>query len=135
MYYNFRKMIKNLNEKILGKIKKLRIEKGFTQDFIADKLNITRSAYQKWESGNTYAWAKYLDKLLDIFKMTPKEFFSDIDPKDINQNNFPDITIEYVEKMYQEKCKMYEKLLASKDEQIAFMKDLLDKNRCGFAGG
>jgi transcriptional regulator with XRE-family HTH domain len=117
-----------MNEEIVGKIKRLRIAKGLNQSFVADRLNITRSAYQKLESGESYAWAKYLDKLMDVLKITPKEFFSDIGHKIIHQNNFKESAVGYVETLYQENREIYEKLLASKDEQITFLKNLLDKN-------
>lgn len=54
---------------------------------MADKLNITRSAYQRLETGETYSWAKYLEELKAIFETNPKEFFSDIAPKTYNQTN------------------------------------------------
>lgn len=40
----------NFNEKI----KKLRIEKGLTQEGLAEQLCVTRSAVAKWESGASY---------------------------------------------------------------------------------
>jgi DNA-binding XRE family transcriptional regulator len=44
-----------MNKKITDKIKKLRISKSLNQTEMAYKLNITRSAYQKIESGESYA--------------------------------------------------------------------------------
>jgi len=115
-----------MNEEIVGKIKRLRVAKGLNQTLMADKLNITRSAYQKIESGESYAWAKYLDNLMEILETTPKDFFSDIGRKIINYN-FKDGAIGYVETLHQENREIYEKLLASKDEQIALLKKLTGK--------
>ncbi|MCL2596133.1 MAG: helix-turn-helix domain-containing protein [Paludibacter sp.] len=64
-----------MNREITEKIKRLRISKGIKQTEMADKLNITRSTYQKIETGEGYAWAKYLNELMDIFDTTPKDFF------------------------------------------------------------
>ena len=42
---------------------------------MADKLNITHSAYQRLESGETYSWAKYLDNIMETLETYPKRFF------------------------------------------------------------
>ena len=47
-----------MNQEIVEKIKRLRISKGLNHLDMADKLNVTRSAYQRLESGETYSWAK-----------------------------------------------------------------------------
>lgn len=39
-----------MNEEVVDKIKKLRIAKGLNHSEMADKLNITRSAYQRLET-------------------------------------------------------------------------------------
>jgi transcriptional regulator with XRE-family HTH domain len=61
MYYFCGKLRKKMNKEITEKIKKMRTARGINQTEMADKLNITRSAYQKIESGESYAWAKYLE--------------------------------------------------------------------------
>ena len=113
-----------MNQEIVEKIKRLRISKGLNHVDMADKLHVTRSAYQRLESGETYSWAKYLDELMAILETTPNEFFSDIGKKTINQTNNSG-SIGYVEILHQENKEVYEKLIASKDEQIVFLKELL----------
>ena len=115
-----------MNREIVEKIKRLRISKGLNHLDMADKLHITRSAYQRLESGETYSWAKYLDELMTILETTPNEFFSDIGKKTINQTNNSG-SIGYVEILHQENKEVYDKLIASKDEQIAFLKEMLAK--------
>lgn len=92
---------------------------------MADKLHITRSAYQRLESGETYSWAKYLDSLMTVFETTPNEFFSDIGKKIVTQTNNDTANGYIVENLYQENKETYEKLLQAKDEQIALLKELL----------
>jgi transcriptional regulator with XRE-family HTH domain len=116
-----------MNRQIKTKIKKLRVEKGLSQTEMADRLNITRTAYHNIESGESYSWARYLSEILDIFGTSPKDFFSDIHGNVINQSNFTTGAIGYVETLHQENREIYEKLLAAKDEQIALLKDLLEK--------
>ena len=70
-----------MNQEIVEKIKRLRISKGLNHVDMADKLHVTRSAYQRLESGETYSWAKYLDELMTILETTPNDFFSDTGKK------------------------------------------------------
>ena len=67
-----------MNKNIVEKIKKTRIEKGLKPTDIADKLNISVSAYNKLESGTSYTWAKYLEDILHILEVSFEEFFEGI---------------------------------------------------------
>jgi len=128
MYYFWGKIDKKMNKEITEKIKKLRVTKGINQSEMADRLNITRSAYQKIETGENYTWAKYLDELMSILDTTPKDFFNDIGGKQVQQNNYEGSSGYVVEHLYQENKEVYEKLIASKDEKIEFLKKLLEKS-------
>jgi transcriptional regulator with XRE-family HTH domain len=94
---------------------------------MADKLHITRSAYQRLENGETYSWAKYLEELFSILETNPKDFFSDIGSKIYNQTNNTGGIGYIVENLHQENKEVYEKLIASKDDQIALLKSFLEK--------
>jgi hypothetical protein len=52
-------------------------------------------------------------------------FFSDIGKKTINQTNSSGGVGYIVETLIQDNKEVYDKLIASKDEQIAFLKELL----------
>lgn len=116
-----------MNEEIVEKIKKMRISKGYNHTEMADKLHITRSAYQRLESGETYSWAKHLDDLMNVFETTPKEFFSDIGKKVINQNNYDGSVGYVVDNLYKENKEIYQELIKAKDEQITLLKEMLEK--------
>lgn len=119
-HYNLSyKIERKMNTEITNKIKKLRIAKGYSHTDMADRLNITRSAYQRLESGKTYSWAKYLDEIMTTLETTPKEFFSDIGKKIIHQIN-QDQAIGYInENLYQENREITEQLIKAKDDLIA----------------
>ncbi len=131
--YFILKLPKKMNSEIVNKIKKLRLEKGFSHTEMADKLNITRSAYQRLESGETYSWAKYLDNIMETLETTPKDFFNDIGKPIIHQIN-KDNSVGYITKhLYQENkettaklIESYEARIKEKDEQIMFLKKLLE---------
>ena len=67
-----------MNQEIVKKLKKLRIEKGFSKQDMAEKLNIELSAYIRLESGRVNTWGKYFREICLIFKINPSEFFDDI---------------------------------------------------------
>ena len=75
-----------MHTEIIKKIRKLRIEKGFSPVQMAEKLNIDISAYTRLESGRTLTWAKYLEDLLVILDISPEDFFRGIGTK-INITN------------------------------------------------
>lgn len=116
-----------MNKEIVEKIKRLRIAKGYNHSEMADKLNITRSAYQRLETGETYSWAKYLDELMNILEIAPNDFFSDIGKKTINQTNNSGGIGYVVETLIQDNKEVYDKLITSKDEQIALLTSLLEQ--------
>lgn len=115
-----------MNQEIVDKIKKLRISKGYNHLDMAEKLNITRSAYQRLESGETYSWAKYFEEITEILDISPKDFFSDIGKKVFNQTNESG-SIGYVETLHQENKEVYKELIKSKDDQIELLKKALDQ--------
>jgi transcriptional regulator with XRE-family HTH domain len=121
-----------MNNKIIGKIKRLRIAKGMNQSEMAKCLNISRAAYQKIESGYNYSWAKYLDELMKILEITAKDFFCDIENQTVQQNNYEDNMKFIIEHLHQSNKEMldnlhktYEKVIQSKDEQIILLKELV----------
>jgi hypothetical protein len=65
--------------------------------------------------------------LLDILETNPKDFFSDIAFKIYNQTNNKGGIGYIVETLHQENKEVYEKLIASKDDQIALLKSLLER--------
>jgi transcriptional regulator with XRE-family HTH domain len=114
------KSSQKMNTEITSKIRELRLKKGLNHQEMADKLHITKSAYQRLEAGETYSWAKYLDELLGVFELSAKDFFKDVGKKHFHQNNYEG-SVGYAENLYQENKEILEKLLKSKDDQIALL--------------
>ncbi|MBQ7294789.1 MAG: DUF2157 domain-containing protein [Clostridia bacterium] len=59
--------------KISKNIKRLRNEKGFTQDALAEKLYITRQAVSNWENDRTQPDIEMLEKLSEVFEVSIEE--------------------------------------------------------------
>lgn len=65
--------------KFSDKLKKLRKENNLTQDELADKLFVTRTAVSKWETDNGYPSIESLKLLSNLFHTTIDELISDED--------------------------------------------------------
>ena len=59
-------------------LKKLRLKHGFSQQYVASYLNMSRNAYAKWESGKTDIALSRLVKLLELYEITVFDFFKSI---------------------------------------------------------
>lgn len=65
--------------KFSDKLKKLRKENNLTQDELADKLFVTRTAVSKWETDNGYPSMESFKLLAKLFHTTIDELISDED--------------------------------------------------------
>lgn len=60
--------------KVLGnRIKKLRKQRGWSQEETSFKLNISQATYARMEKGETTSWAAHLEKLSEVFNISPDE--------------------------------------------------------------
>ena len=116
----------NKIEKLIKKIISVRIKKGFSYENMANELDITPAAYRKTETGETKLTVERLFRLSEIFEIPLSELL-EID-KELFQQTNSESAVGYQQKIanfYQENKEVYEKLLQSKDEQIALLKKLL----------
>lgn len=61
------------------KLKKLRMEKHFTQEELAEKIWVTRTAISKWETNRGYPGIDSLKQLANLFDISIDELISDED--------------------------------------------------------
>lgn len=87
--------------KFCDKLQKIRKENNITQEGLADKLNVSRQAVSKWESGQAYPDTEKLIQISKIFNVSLDELMNDnVDKSTVNQDkkiSFMDIINDVLE--------------------------------------
>ena len=118
-----------MNNDIIGKnIRKFRELKGYSQEYMANEMELTQASYAKLESNSTkisverlFTIAKLLETdVADILELNKQTIYH----QDIKEHS---IGHQEVKNLHQDNKEVYEKLLQSKDEQIALLKSLLSQ--------
>ena len=63
--------------KLSEKLQKIRKENNITQEGLADRLNVSRQAVSKWESGTAYPDTEKLIQISKIFNVSLDELIND----------------------------------------------------------
>lgn len=112
--------------RILKRIRETRKIKGLSNENMAFELDISPSAYNKLERRETMLTLDRLLYIRDILDISLTDLL-EIKTGDILHQDLKDNSIGKVETLHQENKEVYEKLIASKDDQIALLKSLLEK--------
>ncbi len=115
-------------EKIINKIREIRKDRGYSHEYMAHLLDISQVAYSKIEKNETKLTVERLFKIAEILEAKIEDIL-DIKADKVYKQDLKDNSIGHqeIQNMYQDNKEVYEKLIASKDEQIALLKSLLDK--------
>ena len=115
-------------QKIINKIREIRKDRGYSHEYMAHLLDISQVAYSKIEKNETKLTVERLFKIAEILEAKIEDIL-DIKADKVYKQDLKDNSIGHqeIQNMYQDNKEVYEKLIASKDEQIALLKSLLDK--------
>ncbi|SDR09815.1 Helix-turn-helix domain-containing protein [Chryseobacterium soldanellicola] len=124
-----------MNKTIGKRIRNFREAKGFSQEDLAERLKISRSAYQRLENGETNSWINHIESICDTLEVTVDELLKTEESfVQVNNNNnessnssgvIQNQTINYI--LSDKLIEQYEERLKQKDEEIAFLKSLIEK--------
>ncbi len=115
-------------EIILKKIRETRKLKGFSHENMAIELDISPSAYNKLERRETALSLERFLKISEILNLSLVEIL-DLKTGDTLHQDLKDNSIGKVETLYQENKEVNEKLIIAKDEQIALLKTMLEREK------
>jgi transcriptional regulator with XRE-family HTH domain len=109
------------------KIRLVREMRGFSQENVAAKLGIAQNAYSRIETNQTRLESGMLVKIAEVLGVSPMDILSS-QPAIINlqSNKGTQQSFGYVENLVSGQKELYEKMLSSKDEEIARMQKIID---------
>lgn len=113
------------------KIRKIRTLKGFSQDYMADKLKMSQPAYSDIEKSKTKIGLEMIEKICSIFEIASQDLIN-FDESQIFNNTFSENSKGYfnIKKFYNESFENERKannnLVQSLQEEIAYLRKKLD---------
>ncbi|MFN5849110.1 MAG: helix-turn-helix domain-containing protein [Chitinophagales bacterium] len=104
------------------KIRRYREEKGYSQDYMANMLDITQPTYAKYENESTEITVKRLNEIAKILQLDISNFFT-TEQRVINISDFKEhSTNNYIENQYTETKELYQKLIDTLEKEIDHLK-------------
>jgi len=118
---------------VATKIRTLRNAKGYSQEYVAAKLNISQNTYSKIESGQTKLTIDRVEQLAKLYEVEP-EFFFQGDASIINYNNgtYSKAVANIYTESYHESAETSEEirlLIEDQRNQIKFLMEELENCR------
>ena len=103
------------------KLRLFREFRNYSQEYVAEKLGITQTAYSRIENNQTKVTADRLSQLADILNVPISELLSDKEP--VIQCNYPSSPVQegHWRELSENIKQHYELVISSKDEKIAFL--------------
>ena len=121
-----------MNTNTIGKnIKKIRMEKNYTQEYLAEKLGVSATAYRKMEQGETQITISKLEQIATILEKEITHFLNN-DQHNYNLNNNKlehSIVIQHnytPQEHFEKILSIKDELLAAKDKEIELLRKMLE---------
>ncbi len=113
------------------KIRQIRELKGFTQEYIADKLGISQRAYSKIENNQTKIDWERITKIAEVFGVDPIDMISFDDNLIFNNCNQSGKFETFINNMPERLIEQYEKRINDLNEEVLFLRRQLEKKEIG----
>lgn len=107
-------------ETIADRLKKMRLEKNVSQDFLAKKLGFTQKAYSKIENNETKLNVEVLQRISEVLEVPIESFFNNNNQPILNDfsNRTGGDNVIYKNNSTEKIDELYKQLLDAKDEVI-----------------
>lgn len=116
-----------MNTLVGTKLKTLRQNKGYSQEFVADSLHMSQSAYARMENGKSNSWATHITQICELYEIKPEELLKQ-DTNTFNQTNTEGNNNGIVINQISEKLiEQYELRIKEKNQQILELKNELKR--------
>jgi transcriptional regulator with XRE-family HTH domain len=121
----------NQFETVSDRLKKVRLEKNLSQDFLAKKLGITQKAYSKIENNETKLNVDVLQRVSEVMDVPIETFFNNSQQPILNDFSnrtggdnviYENNSIDKIEELYKELLKSKDEVISSKVSEIETLK-------------
>ncbi len=108
-------------------LKRTREKRGYSQEFLAEELKISQSAYSDLENNKTKLNLQRLQKIAEVLKTDIFELLSSGDPVTFNDNQKGGVANNafVINQLSEQLIEQYEKRLKEKDSVINLLKEQL----------
>jgi transcriptional regulator with XRE-family HTH domain len=123
---NYNQLMSNIGYKI----RKVREIKGLTQEYVAQKLNISQPAYSKIEFGVTKLDEEKIKRLAKIFEVDPSDLLSfdeNIIFNNTNQQGGNANVNTLINQLPEKLIEQYEARIKQLEEEVAYLRGLNKK--------
>jgi transcriptional regulator with XRE-family HTH domain len=118
-----------MSNSIGGKIKKIRVLKGFSQEYVANELHLTQRAYSKLEQNETaLTWDK-LVRLGEVFEISPSDLITFDDNFVLNNCTQSGKNNTINNYLSQELIESFQSRIKHLEEEVAFLRTMASKTQ------
>jgi transcriptional regulator with XRE-family HTH domain len=123
-------------ETISDRLKKIRLEKNVSQDFLAKKLGFTQKAYSKIENNETKLNVEVLQRVSEILEVPIESFFNNSQQPILNDFSnrtggdnviYKNNSTEKIEDLYKDLLNSKDDVINSKIQEIETLKMVIKK--------
>lgn len=114
---------------VASKIRNIRTSKGYSQEYMAERLGISQRQYGRLENGETELNLHYLDQISKELELKLEDLFSSEVSQENNHqsgglaNSAQIIVNEFSDKLIEQ----YEKRIEEKDQNITMLREMLSE--------
>lgn len=119
-------MENNENYERPSTIRIIRETNGFSQEYVASKLEITQQAYSNIEKNPENVSIKRLKQISDVFSVSVTSLIGESE-HNFQQQGGQAATIIHVQGVAENERQLYERLIAELKEEIQLLKSMLKK--------
>jgi transcriptional regulator with XRE-family HTH domain len=118
-----------MSKEIGVKIRQLRELKGFSQEYMAEKLAISQRAYSKLERNETRVDWKRISQIAELFEMDPMDLVSFDDNLIFNNCSQSGKFNHFVNQIPEKLIEQYENQIRRLEAEVAFLRERLVKEK------
>lgn len=109
------------------KVRQIRELKGYSQEYVANKLGISQRAYSKIETNQTKLDWERITKIAELFDVDPIDMISFDDNLIFNNCNQSGKFDNFINNMPERLIEQYEKRIKELSDEVVFLRNLLSK--------